>query len=220
MSYRINRVMGWGMPWNDFEANTLLDCEAHETNEALYNLMDKSDPKKFVIPKKVISETWKTRNVPSILTTNILDRKFNFGPGRKKRDVGPATDLYDIISSPDEYFDIVFFPNLNYREKWHRYDDDMDYAFEQWRGDDLTRKNDDGPREFTKYLPYGFYPYANFLMLEDGTPVEWKPYWELEKRDDIFPAVPSEIRWWTKNLGIFDDAGVNKLRPVIAQYWC
>jgi hypothetical protein len=92
--------------------------------------------------------------------------------------------------------------------------------FEAYR---TGQEGDCDPRDFVTFTKFGHCPFSNFLMdPRTGDPLEWDIFSRLDKTypNGWAPAVPSEIRWWTKKLGIFDDAGVNKLRPLIAQYWC
>jgi hypothetical protein len=55
-------------------------------------------------------------------------------------------------------------------------------------------------------------------MTLDGEAREWINFRELRKRPDLVPRVPMELRWYLKKLGVLDDAGINKLRPLTARW--
>lgn len=69
-----------------------------------------------------------------------------------------------------------------------------------------------------QYVEYRHGVWKNAMMTEDGAPHDWMPCSELRRRRDIVPRVPLEMRWYLTRLGILDDAGVNKLRPLTA-WW-
>ncbi len=136
--------------------------------------------------------------------------------GRSEADIGDPADLFELVGDPDRTTDVLFFPSLSRRARWYRYDDDLDYAFEAWRGYPVEPSE---PRFVRTFPRFGFHPWTNDLMLADGTPVPWTYPGEVEERPDWLPSVPSEIRWYLTALGILDDAGVNGLRPMLAQWW-
>ncbi|MBO6507374.1 MAG: hypothetical protein JJ979_02625 [Roseibium sp.] len=216
MSVRLHRAIGYGVPWHRFEELTTLDCEAHETWDKLNKVFETATDELLTVASEDRKNSWTGPNVPIIekrlLAKNYTDRD------RKEAELGKAEDLVCVIDDSCETLGVIFFPNLYYRKRWYRYDDDLDYAFERWReGTDRSEHSD--PRQFVNYVDYGHYPFTNSLMTEDGTPHEWLPFWELRERPDLLPAVPSEIRWYLKKLNVMDDAGVNQLRPVVAQWW-
>lgn len=230
MGIRIKRAIGWGMEWNAFEEACLFGGEAQETSEWLWETFQPKNVPALIVPEDVYKEIFYGESRPRppvIIERNLLARNFTEG-GRVDAKLGTADDLYQSIDIGDgEQAHICFFPNLNYAKDWCRRDNILDYQFEAWRREDgqehldptPDRHRDIGARNFVKYLPYGHYPFTNYLMLEDGTPQEWDHFTRLQKRPDILPAVPSEIRWYLKELKVMDDAGVNKLRPILAQWW-
>jgi hypothetical protein len=111
---------------------------------------------------------------------------------------GTFSHLYKEIGNPDYNTDIVFFPGDKF-DTWFRANDDLDYAFELWR---YGENEPIEPRDFVRYLNEGHYPYDNLPRLENGN-----------------PGIPFIIRWYLVNLGIMKDENVNKLRPLIAQWW-
>lgn len=160
--------------------------------------------------------TWNTKYVSAIIETRLLSTEYTES-GRKPAEIGPATDLYQTMGY-DNPEHVLFFPSLLYATKWHHWDDDVDYAFERWR--EGGHRGDHGePREIATYCEFGHYPFANDLMLEDGTPVAWDYHVTVAKHPEWRPGIPSEIRWYLKRLGILNDAGVNQLRRMIAQWW-
>lgn len=218
MSYRIHRVMGYGMPWHQFESLCTLDCEAQDTHEELYRKMQNLTEADLTMSKEFRNQLWNTKHVSSPIECNLLKFTLNNEFPNTERN---GSCLWELIHNPDETTDVCFFPSAIYAKKWRHYDSYLDYAFEQWRDVEKPSKHDEGcsPRNFTKYLPFGHYPFANDIMLEDGTPEPWEYFFHLRKRDDWVPAPPSEIRWYLTTHGIMDNAGLNKLRPLIAQYW-
>ena len=219
MGIRIHRSMGYGMPWALFEELNTLPHDDDGAAESIHSVFSKLTDADLTIDDESYKRCFYTANVPPILEKRLLAEKFTNG-GREETTLGRPHQLFDIAMSPDEIEHILFFPNLNYAGQWYRNDDGLDYAFEQYRDGDGSRGSSCEPRDFVKYLGYGPYPFTNYLMLEDGSPVPWDYYWEVERHPEWLPAVPSEIRWYLTRHGVLDNAGVNKLRPLIAQYWC
>lgn len=229
MSYRIHRAIGWGMAWNDFEATTIIDCEAHETWDNLEEIMSVATDEILTVPMEERRETRNARGIPSIFDNRILALNMEFdheaGPDENGyvRRIPPALgspdDLWKTISDGDDIAAVLFAPNALLGRQWHRYANDLDYVFEAFRDGPL---GDAEPRDFLYFAKFGHYPYSNYLMDKDGNPLEWETFHRLDKTypQGWYPAVPSEIRWYLKRLGIMDDAGVNKLRPIVAQWWC
>lgn len=219
MSYRIERAMGWGIDWSKFEEVCLFEGETQKTGDWLRAVFGSVDS--LTVPREHFEELFYAKQAPRppvIVERDLLATRFTNG-GRDKPERGNPEKLFELVSTPNDNLAVIFFPNLYFRKTWHRWDNDLDYAFEHWRGSDQSRYNENAPRDFIKYLPYGHYPWANYLMLADGTPQEWLSFVELRKRPDLLPAVPSEIRWYLNELKVMDDKGVNLLRPVIAQWW-
>lgn len=217
MGYRIHRAIGWGIDFKKMQKHCLVDLNEED---GLYGFFNKFSDKDLTISKEESRVVWDTKNVYSILERRLLSKNFTSYGTIKATGIGQASDLFEQIMNPDKTYGFVFFPSLYQKKKWFRYDDDMDYAFERWRSKDVTRMNDDGPRDFIKYVAYGHYPWTNFLMDRVGNPVPWEPFYELQQKPEIVPQVPYEIRWYLKKMEILDDTGVNELRPVVAQWWC
>ncbi|QIG69138.1 hypothetical protein EVB78_104 [Rhizobium phage RHph_N1_15] len=229
MSYRLHRAIGWGMAWDQFEETVILDCEAQDTSETVDAIFGKATDADLTIPMEERSVYFKTRGVSTPIDNRLLALDFVFdetggedAEGYRLR-IGPklgrATDLFQLVMDPDKVNVVLFFPNASYAEKWNRRWDDLDYAFEAYRN---GPPGDAECRDFWHVAKFGWYPFANYLMDRDGQPLEWEMFSRLDRTypDGWFPAVPTEIRWYLKKLGIMDDAGVNKLRPIVAQWWC
>lgn len=230
MGIRICRAMGWGMTIATLAAHYKgpLDESSkgdHKITNGLYNLFDDADvnSEAFNVPKEVCQHSFRNKSNEDgmaqcfIVEPHILAESFtDFGKIPFK--TGAASNLFSLIGY-DDYTDIIFYPDLHTQSSWYRYSDDLDYYFEQWRGDDVSRFADPDTRDFVKYMPYNPYPYGNNLMSKDGAHEDWQAFYELRKRPDIVPAVHSSIRWYLKKLGVMDDDGINQLRPVIAQWW-
>lgn len=218
MGIRIHRAIGWGMSYE-----TLKDISKHdfEKDDGIYSIFADADKDLFMVPKEHCSETFSKNEIDGQACFTILEKDLlakNYTDfGRKESERGRPEELFE-CTGYDDYEEIIFFPSLYQKKRWYHYDNDVDYAFEQWR-ENQTRDNDVGARDFHHYVPYGHYPYSNFLMTEDGRYHAWEYFTELRKKPEIVPGVPSEIRYYLKALGILDDQGVNKLRPIIAQWW-
>lgn len=224
MSTRIHRAMGWGMPWDAFEEATILDCEAQDTSDRLDQIFSAATDADLTVPEDVRKHSWNTRGVNVIVDPRLLALDMEFTDevvdGKRVRvepELAKASDLYHQAINADRTLAVIFLPNATYAESWVRFDDDLDYAYEQYRNGD----NEGEPREIVQTMKFNPYPFSNFLMDKDGNPLEWEAYFLLDETypDGWFPAVPSEIRWYLKQLGIMDDAGINKLRPMLVQTW-
>lgn len=219
MGYRIHRAMGWGMPYKLFEELCLVKDE-DGSDEAVYSVLSKLTDEDLTVDDKLYRALFYGDGEKSypIFQRRLLATGYD-EHGKDPSKAGRATDLYTTVSTPDDTTDIIFFPNLWYRSKWHRWDDDMDYAFERYRDGDTDTEYSGEPRDFTTYTKFGHYPWTNELMDENGNPVPWEHFTLLKRRSDWYAAVPSEIRWYLTQFGIMDQKGVNLLRPVIAQWW-
>lgn len=216
MGYRIHRAMGWGMPYIRFEELCLIKDD-DGSSEAVYSVLNKLTDGDLTVDDKLYRALFYGNGLKPypIHQKRLLATGYDTY-GAEPSPTGHATDLYTTVSTPDETTDIIFFPNLWYRSKWYRWDDDLDYAFERTRDADEDKC---GPRDFTTYTNFGHYPWTNELMSENGDPLPWEHFTVLKRRSDWLPAVPSEIRWYLTQFGILDGNGVNQLRPVIAQWW-
>lgn len=219
MGIAMHRAIGYGLEWHAFESRCLFDCESHETRQALEDRFASLKEEDLTVDDEAYATAWSSPEAPSIMEKRLLSRTFTDG-GRRPADIGPTSSLYQFLQEPNDRdpTHVLFFPNATYRRRWSRRDDDLDLSFERWReGDD--RRCDSSCRSFVKSVPYGHYPWTNYLMLEDGTPEPWRRHVELQERPDIVPAVPAEIRWYLTRHGVLSDEGVNCLRPMLAQWW-
>ncbi|SCW95975.1 hypothetical protein [Ancylobacter rudongensis] len=224
MSYRIHRGIGYGMPWAKFNELTALPRDENGASESLYSVFGSATDEQLTVPDEHYKELFygESRR-PVILEKRLLSETFTNG-GREKAEIVSGHQLFQIVSTPDDTEHVMFFPNADYGRRWYRWDDMLDYQFEAYRdsvpeGDVVSRGDSCPPRDFANYLPYGHYPFANDLMLADGTPVAWNHFTIVERHPEWLPAVPSEIRWYLQKLGVLTDAGVNELRPLLAQWW-
>lgn len=236
MGIRIHRAIGWGLEWNRFEELTTLGCEAHETDDALRAAFDNARPEDLVVPMSIRDQAFYAGPGPRrsiMIDNNLLALDFEFddteteadedGKERRKRippKLARPDDLFTTVSDPDNTQAVMFFPNASEAKRWYRFDDMLDYQFEALRD---GRDGDPTPREIIEWPKFGHYPYSNHLMdPRDGSPLAWDVFWRLDETypDGWAPDVPSEIRWYLPKLGVLDDAGVNQLRPILAQWWC
>lgn len=211
--------MGYGMPWHEFEELYQGECEAHETLEHLLKKLGDADDALLTVDDETYERWFYGNHVPPIWEKRILALSDTDG-GRRPSEPGSAEALVQLIWNPADDDDpeyVLFFPSVRHARRWYRRSDEIDITFDRWRGG--TGRQDGEPWDvFVKQLPWGHDPFANYLMLADGTPVPWTYYRDVVERDDVLPAVPSEYRFWLPRLGILDDAGVNHLRPLIAQW--
>lgn len=219
MSYRIHRGMGWGMPIARFDELCQLPKDEDGATESLYKAFSRLTDEDLTVDDKIYRALFYGDGLKPypILQKRLLATGYDTY-GVDPSPAGRATDLFEFVSTPDETTDVIFFPNLYHRSKWYRWGDDLDYAFERFRDGDANEALR-AIRDFIRYTKFGHYPWTNDLMDHDGNPLEWQHYTLLDKRDDWLPAVPSEIRWYLTQHGIMDHAGVNELRPLIAQWW-
>lgn len=231
MGIRIHRAMGYGMPITKLVElyKGPLDKSSkgdHAVTNGLYELFNNTpkDHESFHVSAEAQKLSFNNKEnadkmaTSAIMEKNLLSETYTEGGRKSVSREGSPSDLFSLIGY-DDYTDIIFYPALHSKKCWFRYDDDMDYAFEQWRGENLTRENNLGIRDFVKYLPYGHYPYGNYIMTKEGRHHEWLHFSEMQKRPDLVPSIPTEIRWYLKKLGVFDDQDINQLRPALAQWW-
>jgi hypothetical protein len=216
MGVRIHRAMGWGLPWFKFEELTSISRGPDGGCDFLQYRFEELTDADLTVDDESYSRFFNQRHVMPIFEKRLLSKTYTDG-GRRPAVLGNASDLFCSVGC-DETEHVIFFPSLYYREKWYRYDDDMDYAFERWR-DGEGRGEHSEPRDFYSYVEYGHYPWTNYVMLEDGTPTPWEHFLEVNKHPEWVPAVPCEIRWYLTKHNILKDDGVNQLRPIVAQWW-
>lgn len=226
MGIRIHRVMGWGLDWNRFEMISTLPCEGHETSEVLYDVMRKATSADLTVPEDFRKMTWNSTGINSIIEPVLLARDLNFrerrGKAKQKPKLAAPNELYHLVMDCDNTHAVVFLPSALFIKIWYHYTDDLDYYFEQYR-EGAAKSADTNMRDVLETMKFGPYPFGNLLMdPRTGEPLEWDSFHRLDKTypNGWAPGVPSELRWWVKKLGILDDAGVNELRPMLAQYWC
>lgn len=218
MSSSIKRAIGYAMPWHRFEELTMLDCEAHLTRQTLEEVFDALTDQDLTVDMETYDHLFYKSEEPSIGEIRLLSKTYTNG-GRKPAVIGCARDLY-VIAQTDEQEDchIIFFPNLNYRSSWYRSMDTLDWSFERWR-EGTDRYASPAPDTFYKYVDFGHERWSYSLMNKEGMPEPWRHFLDLRDEKHIVPAPPSEIRWYLTKHRILDNAGVNQLRPIVAQWW-
>jgi hypothetical protein len=113
---------------------------------------------------------------------------------------------------------IAFYPDCYHAGLWQRSDDELDLALHYWWEKNGSRSGETDNSTHVHYVRYGHGPWRTALMTTDGRPFDWVPPHELDDRPDVVPRVPLEIRWYLSKLGILDDAGINRLRPLTARW--
>lgn len=219
MSSAYRKAIGYGMPWPRFEELYLGDCETHLTLDHLESVLAAATDEMLTVDAEFYRECFYTDHVPSVRETRLLSRSFTNG-GRRPADIGNPGDLMQVVllAGDSEARLVLFFPNLRCAKAWQRRNDPLDLAFDRWK--DGVRKEDAyRVTNFIEELPYGHDSYESYLMRKDGTPVEWHTNKDPEHRGGIVPAVPKEYHFYMKKLGILNEAGINELRPYIAQWW-
>jgi hypothetical protein len=209
------------MPWLDFEDLTILDCEAHATWETLESSFETAEPSVFEIDPEVYKRAYYSSEpnraaylTPHSLYSNILAR------AEDTFILGSPTELYQKIDvSEDGTKDhIVFYPDCYHARLWKRHDDDIDLALlYYWEKGGSRSEEPDGSAR-VKYVDYGHGPWKSALMSTVGEPRDWVHFRELRERPDLVPRVPMEMRWYLKRLGLLDDTGVNRLRPLTGRW--
>ncbi|MBY3155264.1 hypothetical protein HFO56_23360 [Rhizobium laguerreae] len=208
------------MQWNDFEEATTLDCEAHDTWEELEHAFETADQSTFEIDRHIydhaLSSTEPNRAAyltPHSLYCNILEREGD------KFILGRPTELYQRINVTEDMSrdHVVFYPDCYHARLWKRHDDDIDLAllFYWEKGGSRDTEPDGSSR--VHYVEYGHGPWKSSLMTLDGEARDWTGFREVRK-SQLVPRVPMEMRWYLTKLGVLDDAGINKLRPLTARW--
>ncbi|MCZ7862724.1 hypothetical protein O9X98_15220 [Agrobacterium salinitolerans] len=222
MSAAFRTTIGWGMPWLEFENLTTMDCEAHATLEEMHLAFQTADPSIFAIDDEVYDRALYGTETPRAIycTHNSLHSNPLIHEGDTFI-LGRPDELYEVIylSEEDEGKNhVVFYPDCYHARRWKRHDDEIDLALlHYWEKGNTRDYVPDGSARI-QYVEFGHGVWKTALMTEDGKPAEWMWYGELRKRKDLVPRVPLEMRWYLTRLGILDDAGVNKLRPLTAKW--
>nr|WP_250808555.1 hypothetical protein [Neorhizobium tomejilense] len=216
MSSAFHTTIGWGMPWFEFEALTTLDCEAHDTRNSLEKAFNGSPPDVFEIDDSEYEAAFNRAPRAVYLTTNPLHCNILVHNGDKFI-LGEPSELFQVINASEDGSGdhVVFYPDCYHARLWQRVDDDIDLALHYYGGS-RDAEIDNGAH--VKYVGFGHGAWKTSLMTEEGRPHEWLPFHELRKRLDIVPRVPLEMRWFLSRLGILDDNGINKLRPLVARW--
>jgi hypothetical protein len=218
----LRTAIGWGMPWHQFEEATTLDCEAHATLETLEAVLAGASREAFEIDAAAIA-CRHTRGAQGAtanpVTRNCLIENFLVHEGDELKFGDPRLLFLTVDDNEEaEPSHAVFFPDLYHRRKWSRSDDELDLALlYYWQtGSDRFAEIDNEPQ--VRYVAYGHGVWKSAVMTEDGSPVWWSGFADLQDRPEIVPRVPLEIRWYLTRLGILDDVGVNTLRPIVARW--
>lgn len=219
MSSSFHTTIGWGMPWYDFENLTTLDCEAHATRETLDNAFTEAVPSVFEIGDEEYERALfsceaprEIYNTPHSLYSNILAREDDtFVLGR-------PDELYQVIDGgeDDGPLHVVFYPDCYHARRWKRVDDELDLALLFYWENGNTRNVDIDGSPRIQYVAFGHGPWKNALMTEDGKPHDWVSF--ASRRADLLPRVPLEMRRYLTKLGVLNDIGVNRLRPLTARW--
>ncbi|MBL1322204.1 MAG: hypothetical protein COA63_014265 [Methylophaga sp.] len=127
-------------------------------------------------------------------------------------------DLIEFVSSGEDGYAFLFFPQDYNKKGWYRYDDDIDYEHARWAGGNKRGDEPDIDNSMIQ-VPYAPYPYTNKLMDLEGNPVEWTSPELLKDRDDIVPGIPEPIRQCLIELKIFNSKGVNLIRCYHTTAW-
>lgn len=218
MSNILCKAIGYAMPWHKFESITSLDCEAHETARTLENTFSQLSDKDLTVDDEAYKLSWNTPHLASVFEKRLLSRTYTEG-NRYDADIGNAEDLFTFVYDDiEDISDVMFFPSVLHAKIWYRRGDELDWQFVRW-DEARTRRDEPDTRIFNKYVHYGFGPWTNSLMNENGDPQAWQSFLDLMDRPDLVPQVPHQIRWYLKKFGILEDAGVNLLRPLVAQWW-
>jgi hypothetical protein len=222
MGIRLHTAIGWGLTYADFERLCLLEPTNDDKLDAAQTLIANTPASKLEVPKEVWSEAFYGSGPP--MFEWALKSATYVRPSPDLQAYTPDGDPCHLLTStyvfePQEGIGhVIFFPSCYHGKKWHRHNDDLDYALARWANGSDPEANGDMSTDI-RFVAYGHYPWTNFIMQRDGTPVAWDGPMMLKWRPELVPAVPTEIRWWTKELGILDNTGVNSLRPIVAKWW-
>lgn len=164
MSIRITKAMGYGLTLADFQALTPLKIDFREClGDELDRLIVTPSPVKYGGSDTV----WRVIN-KGMLT----DKK-------------PISDLIMEIGAYDTKSHVMFFPSEDLKNKWHRFNDDLDWYA-------ATADRDDYPESSIRFVKAPLHP---------------------------FKEIPDGLRWWLVHFGVLTDEGVNRLRPLLGEWW-
>lgn len=210
MSTRIHRAIGWGLDWETFLRLAQFAVPEDQIDDEMEGRFTEAGDVGLTVPEDYVQALF---DGSPPLPVPILERRLlSLGlTAVSPHAPGPAHQLYATVNEGDTPLGILFFPDLTWRARWHRRDDDIDYAFERWR----TDEPDLGARSVLTPTALGHHPWTHDLMDTAGNAVPWSRHGE----PDAIPAVPHQIRWYLTKLGILDAEGVLALRPMIAQWW-
>jgi hypothetical protein len=227
MSIKLNRAMGYGMPWARFQELFLTINEADDVYQTVNRRLDKAAPEDFMIPKSYQKTTFPgllagprefMTGPVHILERNLLARSV-WMDGRFDAKMGTWHDLVCLVMDPDNTHEIIFFPNAMTKRRWHHEADPLDYAFEDWGRGETTPTEEAAPRTLTRYLNTGHELFRYLLMHPDGrrAEVDW---WSVRGTENMLPGVPEEIRWLVSKFNLLPEPAITEIRPLIAQWWC
>jgi hypothetical protein len=214
MSDTQHRAIGWGLSWADFTAAHTLGVETVDLLDALETRFTRAKPRDLIVPD---AERRRIEQLPPPIQEPIIQADLLEIHVRADAEIhvvrGPARDLYSVVLDAEQTpCAVLFYPNLTYARAWHRRNDTLDRAFDR---DRMHQTGTDAPMHCVSLQTQGFAPWHHDLMDAAGHPV--RPHTREAKV--AVPAIPHEIRWYLPKLRIFDDQGVLKLRPVLAQWW-
>lgn len=196
MGFRINTAIGWGMPFEVFVS--------------LLRLPD---------PGRPLEDGWHDHLEEVLAHTRDMR-----GPrGWPLPVTGPGDTVADLITfvGYDDISDVILMPSADEARRWHRRDDDIDYAL-IWgpRGPDDT----DCPENKVEYLTHGHHPYGDMRMNAQGVNVA-RPVGDDEALENwrqdrgLLPGIPLSMRHWIGKSELLDNEGISHLRPIRAVWW-
>lgn len=194
MGFRINTAIGWGMPFEEFQRLCLVPGIAD-----------------------VAGDDWSALLEAAMEGTQSMKPK-----GWPLPTTGPNDTCFDLIGTIgyDDASDVILYPSMDEMRKWHRRDDDIDYAL-IWGP--RPPDDHDTPENVVEYLRVGLHPYGNLRMNPDGTeakrPREDDEAWEWERDPTLLPGLPQSLRHWTLASGLLGLEGLAALRPMRARWW-
>ncbi len=133
------------------------------------------------------------------------------GPGlglESKQDVLVSDLIISIGMDETDY--VMFFPDAYYKDKWFRYNDALDWAFEMGHPDAQ-------PDIEYMFLEQNPYPFNLNYMTEQGMIIPYHPH--VDDDPSLLPSTPDYMREWLIRQGIFDITGIIKLRPMRVKWW-
>lgn len=194
MGFRINTAIGWGMPIADFHRLCRIPGLPSRTGDAWSEVMEQA-----------------------LEGTGGIKP-----PGWPLPTTGPEETCFDLMTlvGYDDHTDILLYPSTDEARRWHRRDDDIDYALIWGPRGPWDRET---PENRVEYLTTALHPYGPLRMNPDGTeaepPRDDQARWEWDRDPDLLPGVPRSLRHWTTKVGLIDLEGVARLRPMRAVWW-